>query len=77
MNVEVYVGAAPVCWCIVLVLGVIPAVIVICVSTGKGGLVALSSMLLGGTFKVLPKLIFVWVLLVDEEAAIPADPLCD
>jgi hypothetical protein len=56
---------------------VIPAVVGICVMAGNGVSVTLSSTLLGSTDKVLPELIFVGVLLVDEEATVSADPLYD
>jgi hypothetical protein len=58
-------------------LGVIPAVVGIYVMAGNGVSVTLSSTLLGSTDKVLPELIFVGVLLVDEEATVSADPLYD
>jgi hypothetical protein len=55
-DVEEDVWAAPAVRCIVLVLGVIPAVIGVCVVAGNGGnLVLLSSSLLMGTDKVLPE----------------------
>ena len=76
-DVEIDVWAAPVCGCIVLILGVIPAVIGVCVMAGNGVSVTLSSTLLGSMDKVLPEVILIGVLLVDVEAAVPADPLCD
>jgi hypothetical protein len=69
------VGTAPICWCIVLVLGMIPAVVGVCVAAGNGVSVMLSSILLGSTDKVLPEVILVGVLLVNMEAAVSADPL--
>ena len=75
-DVEIDVWAAPVCGCIVLILGVIPAVIGVCVMAGNGDSVALSSMLLGGMDKVLPEVLFVGILLVNKDAAVPANPLC-
>jgi hypothetical protein len=76
-DVKIDVWAAPVCGCIVLILGVIPAVIGVCVMAGIGVSVTLSSTLLGSMNKVLPEVILIGVLLVDVEAAVPADPLCD
>jgi hypothetical protein len=38
--------------------------------------VSLSSTLLGGMDKVLPEVLLIGILLVDEDAAVPADPLC-
>jgi hypothetical protein len=43
---------------------------------GNGDSVALSSMLLGGMDKVLPEVLFVGILLVNKDAAVPANPLC-
>jgi hypothetical protein len=74
-DVEVDMWAAPICWCIVLVLGVIPAIVGVCVMAGNGVSLALSSTLLGGTDKVLPEGAFIGVLLVNEETTVPADPL--
>ena len=37
---------------------------------------SLSSTLLGGMDKVLPEVLLIGILLVDEDAAVPADPLC-
>jgi hypothetical protein len=58
-DVEIDVWAAPVCGCIVLVLGVIPAVIEVCVMAGNGVSVTLSSTLLGSMDKVLPEVILI------------------
>ena len=69
-------GTALICGCVVLVLGVIPAVIRVCVMAGNHVSVTLSSMILGGMDKVLPEVLLVGILLVDEDAAVPADPLC-
>jgi|HubBroStandDraft_3_1064219.scaffolds.fasta_scaffold439336_2 hypothetical protein len=68
--------AAPIFGCIVLVLGVIPAVIGVCVTVGNDDSVALSSVLLGRMDKVLPEVSIVGILLVDEDATVPANPLC-
>jgi hypothetical protein len=76
-DIEVDMGTALICECVVLVLGVIPAVIRVCVMAGNHVSVTLSSMILGGMDKVLPEVIFVGVLLVDVKAVIPANPLCD
>jgi hypothetical protein len=76
-DVEEDMWAAPAVRCIVLALGVIPAVIGVCVTAGNGGLVPLGSLLLIGMDKVLPVVSLVGILLVDEDAAVPADPLCD
>jgi hypothetical protein len=67
--------AAPMVRCVVLVLGVIPAVIGVCVMAGNDGLVSPSSMLLGSMDKVLPEVLLIGILLVDNDAAVPADPL--
>ena len=67
--------AAPVFRCVVLVLGVIPAVVGVCVVAGNSGSVVPSSTLLGGMDKVLPEVLFIGILLADEDAAVPADPL--
>jgi hypothetical protein len=70
--------AAPVVRCVVLVLGVIPAVVGVCVMAGNGGdLVSLSSSLLTGMDKVLPEGTFIGILLVGVIAAVSATPLCD
>ena len=66
---------APAIGCVVLVLGVIPAVVGLCVSAGNDGLVSPSSMLLGSMDKVLPEVLLVGILLVDEDTAVSADPL--
>jgi hypothetical protein len=77
-DVEEDVWAAPAVRCIVLVLGVISAVIGVCVTIGNGGnLVSLSSLLLIGIDKVLPEGTFICVLLVSMVAAVPATPLRD
>jgi hypothetical protein len=68
---------APAIRCIIVVLGVIPAVVGVCIMAGNGGLVPLGSSLLIGTDKVLPEVSLIGILLVDEDAAVPADPLCD
>jgi hypothetical protein len=52
------------------------AVIGVCVTARNGGSVALSSMLLGSTDKVLPEVSSVGIPLVNEDAAVSADPLC-
>jgi hypothetical protein len=70
------VWAAPVFRCVVLVLDVIPAVVGVCVVAGNDGLVLPSSMLLVSMDKVLPEVLFIGILLVDKDAAVPADPLC-
>jgi hypothetical protein len=75
-DVEVDMGAAPVFRCIVLVVGMIPVVVGVCVVAGNDGSVALSSTLLGSTDKVLPEVSFIGILLVNENAAVLADPLC-
>jgi hypothetical protein len=65
-DVEEDVWAAPVLGHIVLVLGVIPEVVGVCVAAGNGGdLVSLSSLLLISTDKVLPEGTFIGVLLVN------------
>jgi hypothetical protein len=76
-DVEIDVWATPALGHIVLALGVIPEVIGVCVVAENGGdLVLPSSSLLISTDKVLPEGVFIGILLVDGEAAIPADPLC-
>jgi hypothetical protein len=75
-DVEEDMWAAPVLGHVVLVLGVIPEVIGVCVTAGNGGdLVLLSSSLLISMDKVLPEGVFIGILLVDGEAAVLADPL--
>jgi hypothetical protein len=76
-DIEEDVWAAPTVVCVVLVLGVIPAVVEVCVMAGNGGLVPLGSLLLIGTDKVLPEVSLVGILLVDDETAVPAVPLHD
>jgi hypothetical protein len=75
-DVKEDVWAAPVLGCVVLVLGVIPEVVGVCVVAGNGGDLTLpSSSLLIGTDKVLPEGMFIGILLVNGEAAVPANPL--
>jgi hypothetical protein len=57
------------------VLSVVLVVIGICVVAWNDVSVVLSSSLLGGMDKVLPKVTLVGVLLVDMEAVVPTDPL--
>jgi hypothetical protein len=56
---------------------VIPAVVGVCVTAGNDDLVAPSSMLLGGMEQVLSEVLFIRILLVDKDATVPVDPLCD
>jgi hypothetical protein len=75
-DVEEDVRAAPTLGHVVLVLGVVPEVIGVCVVAGNGGdLVLPSSSFLIGMDKVVPEGMFVGILLVDGEAAVPEDPL--
>ena len=75
-NVKADMWAAPTLGFIVLVLGMVPAIVGVCVVAGNGGnLVLPSSSLLIGMDKVLPEGTFVGILLVDGEAAVSADSL--
>jgi hypothetical protein len=74
-DIEVNMETALVCWCIVLVVGVISAVIGVCVMAGNDASVMLSSMFLGGMNKVLLEVILVGILLVNMKTAVLADPL--
>jgi hypothetical protein len=77
-NVKADMWAAPTLGFIVLVLGMVPAIVGVCVVAGNGGnLVLPSSSLLIGMDKVLPEGTFICVLLVSVVAAVPATPLHD
>jgi hypothetical protein len=75
-DVEADTWAAPAFRFIVLVLGMVPEVLGVCVAAGNGGSLALpKSLFLVGTDKVLSEGTFICVLLVNGEAMVPADPL--